>query len=121
MNLSTSNIPCWLSQGDKEIGQALLELDWIWLKDDDPKYWEHEDWEYKISSFRGWQFWATPGETSLLVVRRGAVFGLLLEGREPELDFEGELHKAKAIISQCLAQQDARQPQQLSLFGGIDG
>ena len=108
------DLPCWLSPNDQEVAQALLEIDWIWLEDEEPEQWEDQTWEYKITRHRGWQFWGTPGETCLLVARNGACFGLCLEGRK--LDFEEQLHKAKAAISQILGQQEARRPKQLCLF-----
>lgn len=110
------NLPCWLTPNDREIAIALLELDWIWLKDEEPESWEDKAWEYKIGRCGSWEFWATPGETSLLTVRNGAVFGLPLEGREPELDFEGELQKARGTIGRVSKAQQARRPEQLSLF-----
>lgn len=114
--MADTNLPCWLTPDDREVARALLQLDWIWLKDEEPEGWQDKAWEYKIGRCQSWQFWATPGETSLLVVRDGAVFGLPLEGREPKLDFEGERKKAKIAIQRILKTQQTRRPAQLSLF-----
>ena len=116
---SGKNLPCWLTPDEKEVAHALLQLDWIWLKDEEPEHWEDKAWEYKIDRCLGWQFWATPGETSLLLVKNGAVFGLPLEGRQPDLDFEGELQKAKEAIQRVSKLQETRRPEQLSLFSGV--
>lgn len=108
------NFPCWLRSDDQEVAQALLKLEWFWLKDEEPESWEDKGWKYKIGCCGGWQFWGVPGETCLLVVCCGAVFGLCLEGTK--LDFEGELSKARSAIAHVLEVQQARRPLQLCLF-----
>lgn len=108
------NLPCWLSRDDKETAIALIHLDWIWLEDEEPESWEDKAWEYKIGRCLGWQFWSVPGEVCLMAVKSGAVFGLCLEGKN--LDFEGELKKARGTIHRISKAQLARSPLQLSLF-----
>lgn len=114
MSFSTNDLPCWLSPADKEIAQALLQIDWIWLEHEEPENWANKAWEYKLSSHQGWQFWGVPGEVCLLVVRSGAVFGLCLEAQK--LDFGTELQKAKTAIFRVKQAQDAVRPKQLALF-----
>jgi hypothetical protein len=113
---SGKNLPCWLSRNDQEVVESLLDLDWIWLKDEKPEFWEDNAWEYKIGCSHGWQFWATPGEACLLVVKNGATFGYCFEGWSYPQNFEEELSKAKAVIQRVLKTQQARKPRQLSLF-----
>jgi hypothetical protein len=108
------DLPCWLSSDDKEVVAALLELDWHWLKQEEPEKWEEEVWERKICKYRGWQFWSVPGEVCLMVSRKGAVFGLCLEAMN-QPDFEGEIKKAKSAISRVLKLQESRRPKQLTL------
>ena len=110
------DLPCWLNSEEKEVAKALLELDWSWLKDEEPEKWEEEVWERKICKYRGWQFWSVPGEVCLLVSRNGAVFGLCREAMNPTPDFEGELKKAKSAIRRVLKEQELHRPKQLSLF-----
>ncbi len=110
------DLPCWLNSDEKEVANALLELDWSWLKDEEPEKREEEVWERKICKYRGWQFWSVPGEVCLLVSRNGAVFGLCLEAMNPTPDFEGELKKAKSAIRRVLKEQELHRPKQLSLF-----
>lgn len=112
----TADLPCWLSADDKEVANALLELDWIWLDQEEPESWEEQIWERKICKYRGWQFWSVPGEVCLLVSRSGAVFGLCLEAMNPKPNFEGELRKAKNAICRVLKEQESHRPKQLSLF-----
>jgi hypothetical protein len=110
------SLPCWLNSDDKEVANALLELNWIWLDQEAPESWEEQIWERKICKYRGWQFWSVPGEVCLLVSRNGAVFGLCLEAMNPKPDFEGEIKKAKNAIHRVLKAQELQRPKQLSLF-----
>jgi hypothetical protein len=114
--IETTDLPCWLNANDKEVANALLELDWIWLEQEEPENWEEKIWERKICKYRGWQFWSVPGEVCLLVSRNGAAFGLCLEAMNPKPDFEGEIKKAKSAIRRVLKEQESRIPKQLSLF-----
>jgi hypothetical protein len=110
------DLPCWLNSDDKEVANALLELDWSWLDQEAPENWEEQIWERKICKYRGWQFWSVPGEVCLLISRNGAVFGLCLEVMNPKPDFEGEIKKAKSAISRVIKLQELRKPKQLTLF-----
>jgi hypothetical protein len=114
--IEITDLPCWLSNDDKEVANALLELEWIWLEDEEPESWEEQIWERKICKYRGWQFWSVPGEVCLLVSRNGAVFGLCLEAMNPKPDFEGEIKKAKSAISRVHKLQESVKPKQLTLF-----
>lgn len=111
-----SDFPCWLNRDDREVGEALIAIGWYWLPDEQPETWDGT-WEWKALRCCGWQFWATPGETCILAVRRGAVFGLCLEGQE--LDFRKELKRAREAIRSVTRLQDERRPSQLVLNLGV--
>ncbi|MFB2897736.1 hypothetical protein ACE1CI_32875 [Aerosakkonemataceae cyanobacterium BLCC-F50] len=112
-----SNFPCWLSPGELEQAQALLDLGFVYCGDVD-NFCELEPCG-KVGS---WQFGTAPGEVCMDAVCNGALYSWCLE-THPNFDddgfFETRLKEAKSTILQVIRKQSEQvrsQYQQLSLF-----
>lgn len=107
--------PCWLSREELEQAAALLQLGFDYCGDVD----DFASWDYECGTSGSWIFVGSAGEGSLDAECRGALYSKSLE-IEPDFDSEGfferQIEAAKEAIQKVLLEQQARAPQQLSLF-----
>ena len=119
--MRATDYPCWLSQKDLYIAQALVEkAGFIYCgKDEDfIPYDEELGTGYKLAKCCGWQLASAYGDVALEALRDGAVFGKCLEVL-PDIDFKKEVKITKRVIREASKNwEESHQPEfeQLSLL-----
>ncbi|MFB2832925.1 hypothetical protein [Floridanema evergladense] len=113
--MKTSNFPCWLTPGELEQAQALLDLGFVYCGDADDFCGSEP-----CGKVQNWEFATAFGEVCLDAICNGALYSWCLE-THPNFDDDGffktRLQEAKNAIKKAIKKQNEALPhKQLSLF-----
>jgi hypothetical protein len=112
----SSYVPCWLSNKDVAIAQALIDAGFTYhgtFSDLD----EDETNSCPIETFHGWKLGVALGELVLSAFADGALFNKPFEAETRE-DFDREVEKVKQAIGQAVKEWELSHQKtiQLGLF-----